>query len=170
MQVLAIGPGNEQSAWVRLQASAIVNRGITENPDVLARASRWACSIAIDRPEHLAIEMIASFGMPVGAEVFETCVWIGRFVQAWTGPHTLVYRREVKLHLCGDSRAKDANTRQALIDRYGPGKGHAIGKVKAPGRLYSVTADQWSALAVAVMWIDRACGAAAAPAQRATPG
>jgi len=63
--------------------------------------------------------MIASYGMPVGREVFETCLWIGRFIECWCGPYTLVYRREVKSFLCADSRAKDSNVRQAVIDRYG---------------------------------------------------
>lgn len=108
----------------------------------------------------LAIEMIASYGMPVGREVFETCVWIGRFIEAWGGPYTLVYRKDVKLHLCGQPRAKDSNIRQALIDRYG-GKDRAVGKKATPGPLYGVSADVWSALAIAVTFADGACKRAA---------
>src|SRR5689334_20143266 len=75
----------------------------------------------------VAIEMIAAMGMAVGAEVFETCLWIGRFIEL-LGPArvTLIKRHEVKMHLCANSRAKDANIRQALIDRFGPGSERAI--------------------------------------------
>src|SRR5687768_16451908 len=48
----------------------------------------------------LAVEMIACYGMSVGKETFETCLWIGRFLEAWGGPYRLVYRLECKLHLC----------------------------------------------------------------------
>ncbi len=41
-------------------------------------------------------------------------------------------RRAVKLELCADSRAKDANIRQALLDRFGGST--AIGRKAAPGR------------------------------------
>jgi hypothetical protein len=99
--------------------------------------------------------MIACYGMPVGAEVFETCVWIGRFLQRWEGPYSLVYRREVKLHLCDSARAKDANVRQALIDRFGPGKQKAIGLKASPGPLFQIKADLWAALGVAVTFADR---------------
>jgi hypothetical protein len=46
-------------------------------------------------------------------------------------------------------KAKDANVRQALIDRYG-GKAEAIGTVKKQGPLYRVKSHAWQALAVAV--------------------
>jgi hypothetical protein len=103
----------------------------------------------------LAIEMVASYGMAVGATVFETCVWSGRFIERWLvsdkrRPEPVrVHRKEVKIHLCGSMRAKDANIRQALIDRYG-GKESAIGKKANPGPLYGMSGDCWSALAVAI--------------------
>jgi hypothetical protein len=63
----------------------------------------------------------------------------------------MLQRRAVKLALCGDSRAKDANIRQALIDRFG-GKDAAIGRKAAPGPLYGISRDVWSALAIAVTY------------------
>jgi hypothetical protein len=99
--------------------------------------------------------MVASYGMAVGATVFETCVWSGRFIERWLSGRAYrpqpdrIYRKEVKMHLCGSMRAKDANVRQALIDRYG-GKEAAIGKKANPGPLYGMSGDCWSALAVAI--------------------
>ena len=150
--ILAIDPGNEQSAFVRFDWQCGVPVAFNKLPNeqalVLFEEQYRQC------PDELVIEMIASYGMPVGREVFETCVWIGRFVQAWRGRASLVYRRDVKLHLCGQARAKDGNIRQALIDRYG-GKDKAIGKKASPGPLYGISADVWSALAVAVTWSDQ---------------
>jgi hypothetical protein len=151
MKLLAIDPGNEESAYVAYDcdAGSVLAFGKKANADVL----QWMISPSSFNAQHIAIEMIASYGMPVGREVFETCVWIGRFIEAWGAPYTLVYRKDVKLHLCGNARAKDGNVRQALIDRYG-GKQKAIGTKREPGPLYGVSADVWSALAVAVTWSD----------------
>ena len=101
-----------------------------------------------------AIEMVASYGMAVGATVFETVWWSGRFTEAWAGWNDglpiRVYRKDVKLHLCGSVRAKDTNIRQALIDRYGPGRNVAVGRKDSPGPLYGFKADCWQALGVAI--------------------
>ena len=85
--------------------------------------------------------------MPVGQEVFDTCVWIGMFKQAWRAPKSvkLIYRSEVKMGVCHSMRAKDGNVRQALIDMLGP-----PGTKKAPGPTYGVTSHAWQALGVAV--------------------
>lgn len=158
MIVLAIDPGNEQSAYVVLgEQGNLHSFAKLPNHSVLHNLPGMRDANLVDA---LAIEMIASYGMPVGREVFETCVWIGRFIEAWGGPYTLVYRKDVKLHLCGQPRAKDSNIRQALIDRYG-GKDRAVGKKATPGPLYGVSADVWSALAIAVTFADGACKRAA---------
>ncbi|HVK88312.1 MAG TPA: hypothetical protein VM513_29535 [Kofleriaceae bacterium] len=155
--ILAIDPGNEYSAYVALNGERVVARAKVSNETMLAavqRANEHGGQLGVLGIEMLVIEMIASYGMPVGREVFETCVWIGRFIEAWGGDHALIYRRDIKLHLCGSARAKDGNIRQALIDRWG-GKEKAIGKKASPGPLYGVSADVWAALAVAVTYADQ---------------
>jgi hypothetical protein len=146
---LALDPGTDQTAWVCMANGIPRSFALEPNAAVLARLE------ALGGPVPLAIEMIASYGMPVGAEVFETCVWIGRFTQASRGPVTRILRREVKDHLCHSPRANDATVRQALIDRYGPGKEAAIGTKHRTGPLYGIKADIWAALAVGVVMHDR---------------
>jgi hypothetical protein len=143
--VLAIDPGSSQSAWLRFDGDRPQGFGITAN-DVLVRALRTG-----GLPEVVAIEKVESYGMAVGAEVFDTVLWAGRFAEAaHRVPVVLLPRRAVKLALCGDSRAKDANIRQALIDRFGGVA--AIGRKAAPGPLYGISRDVWSALAIAVTY------------------
>lgn len=153
--VIALDPGDTQSAFVVYDGDrerSVLAFGKEPNEDVLFRLRHGDFGPTVGTVEcaHLAIEMIASYGMPVGREVFETCVWIGRFVEAWGNERSFVYRRDVKLHLCGSARAKDGNVRQALIDKFG-GKA-AIGTKKQPGVLYGIKADIWQALAVAVTY------------------
>jgi hypothetical protein len=52
-----------------------------------------------------------------------------------------------------EHQAKDANIRQAILDRFG-GKEKAIGKKANPGPLYGVKSHLWSALAVALYISD----------------
>lgn len=92
----------------------------------------------------VSIEWIESYGMTVGKSVFETCLEIGRLVDA-PKQLRLIPRRLVKLHLCGTMRAKDPNIRQALIDKLG-----TVGTKKNPGPLHGVSGHLWSALAIAV--------------------
>jgi len=148
MKILGVDPGNEQSAWCELVDGAPRLSGKFTNADVLASLRNGEPSADL-----LAIEMIASYGMPVGREVFETCLWIGRFLEAWEfrgGQSQLVYRREVKLFHCGSARATDSNIRASLLDRYGPGREIAVGTKRAPGPLYGLKGDTWSAFAVAL--------------------
>lgn len=156
VRILAIDPGTEFSAYVEWETGdpiggppGIYLAGRASNHEML---SLLADSVHCDV---LAVEMIASYGMAVGAEVFETCLWTGRFIQCaveW-GDFAKVYRREVKIHLCNSAKAKDGNIRQAIIDRFG-GKEKAIGKKAKPGPLYGIAGDVWAALAVAVTYAE----------------
>lgn len=145
--ILAIDPGNLQSGWCLFDGQRVHDSGVLDNEEMLAK-------VVSHRDKPLAIEMIASYGMPVGREVFDTCVWIGRFVQAhrpncWR----LVYRKDVKMYLCGSMKAKDGNIRQAIIDLFpavGGGKVPQIGTKAKPGPLYGVSSHAWAALGVAI--------------------
>ena len=147
--ILAIDPGNEYSGYAVLDKKLKpVEFGKAPNNELYEKVELWVN----DWPAitQLAIEMIASYGMPVGKEVFETCVVIGRIVQiAIKLPTQYIYRREEKINLCGSMKAKDANIRQALIDRFGP-----VGTKKNPGWFYGVAKDVWSAIAVGVTFHD----------------
>lgn len=177
MILLAIDPGTTQSGYVYydIETRHIHRFGKVENHKLIELVQRL-------RPDHLAIEMIACYGMSVGKEVFETCLWAGRFIQQLSYiKHTLVYRREVKMFLCNSVRAKDSNVRQALIDLFG-GNTKAIGGKKCPkchgkgwvgrdhaecpvcggkgwesepGPLKGFSGDMWAALGVAVTWADK---------------
>lgn len=144
--ILAIDPGTTESGYAVLWDGKVNSSGVMANEDLLSEL-RHGNRIMLSDNCVLAIEMIASYGMAVGREVFETCVWIGRFKQAWFAPDSvrLVYRRDVKLHLCGSPRAKDPNIRQALLDLIGP-----QGTKKDPGPTYGVKSHAWAALGVAV--------------------
>lgn len=157
MRLLAIDPGNIESALLIYDTEEItpVQFAKLPNEEALAAIDSWPA-------DRLAVEMIASYGMAVGASVFETCVWIGRFLERWAcsdgryreAEGERVFRHEVKMYLCASMRAKDTNIRQALIDLYG-GKEHAIGRKATPGPLYGISGDCWAALAVAVTVAER---------------
>jgi hypothetical protein len=149
MRIVAIDPGNMQSAYVVLDGLAVVAHGILPNERMLdwLRTPVFCEGAEASGLSALVVEMVQSFGMAVGKEVFETVFWIGRFCQASQFPFHRVYRSQVKMHLCGNVRAKDANIRQALIDKLGP-----QGTKRSPGPTYGISKDVWSALAVGVTW------------------
>ncbi len=146
MIICAIDPGTTESAYVVWDGQKMTRHGKVDNEELLRSLIKDAAHF-----DCVVLEMIASYGMAVGETTFETCVWIGRFLQA-VQPHKTarITRNEIKNHLCHSSRAKDANIRQAIIDRLGP-----VGTKKAPGACYGISGDVWSALAVALTWHDK---------------
>lgn len=150
--LFAIDPGNIESAWVRIDIDTYKPLEFAKEPNniVLERVRDvWTGPIYI--------EMIASYGMAVGKEVFDTCVWVGRFQEAAYGNTLpeLVYRKDVKMHHCGQTKATDANIIQALIDRFAPNTGNrGKGYKSDPGFFYGFKKDVWQAYALAVHKAD----------------
>lgn len=147
-KILAIDPGNIESAYCLMDMDDYkpILFKKTENEDILTAGLFQLADIVV-------IEMIASYGMAVGKTVFDTCVWIGRFVQAATQYDCqieFIYRAEEKMNLCHTMKAKDANIRQALIDRFGE-----VGTKKNPGWFYGFKSDIWAACAVGTTYLDK---------------
>ncbi len=149
--VVAIDPGTEQSALVQFDGERVLQHLTLPNVTLLDQLRSYDWTAAV-----LVLEMIASYGMAVGKETFETVFWIGRFAEAWhPARFDRMYRRDVKQHLCHTARATDSNIRQALIDRFGPTSEKAIGRKANPGPLYGLKGHEFAALAVAITWWDQ---------------
>lgn len=180
-RVLAIDPGPLSSAWLVYdkELRTPVQWAFEPNDEVLINTQfhpQYISAVAIEHIQHYGR------GMPVGADVFETCIWIGRFIEAvglqsWV----LIKNPRIRTCLCGTATANGRQIKQALIDRFG-GKDKAIGGVKCPkckgkgwvgrgrpvcpvcngqrwahppGLLHDLTEHIWSALAVAVCWSEQ---------------
>jgi hypothetical protein len=158
MRILAIDPGNTESGYALIDSSNCRAIAIGKKENHTLR--EMICGGQFSDVDQVSIEMVKSYGMPVGATVFETCVWIGRFLELLggntVGPDVnLVYRGDVKLHHCHTTKAKDSNVIQALIDRFASGvPNRGKGTKTAPGWFHGFKADIWQAYALAVMTAD----------------
>ena len=160
MKVLGIDPGNTQSAYVIIDSESLKPEYVAKVDNELLKEIIKTDGMAyVDRA---VVERVASYGMPVGREVFETCEWIGRFSELLEKegiPVSYVYRKDEKLHICGDSRAKDANIRRALIDRFAVrdlknGKGTKNNQ----DFFYGFKSDCWAAFSVAITYVETMLG------------
>lgn len=157
--ILAIDPGCTESAYVILDEQLKpVKFGKIDN-DCMEAAIKY--EFDWNKIRHFAIEMVASYGMAVGKEVFDTVFWIGRFWEAagcnadYPIAKRLIYRKDEKMNLCHSMNAKDGNIIQALIDRFAygvPNKGK--GTKKNPGWFYGFKNDIWQAYAIGVTYYD----------------
>jgi len=151
-RILGVDPGPTQSAFVLWDSGAqqILAHGKLPNKECMEQM------LALTPVDFCVIEMVQSFGLSVGKEVFETVYYVGRFAQAWdtycltkVAPATRLFRSDVKMNLCHSMKAKDGNIRQALIDRLGP-----PGTKKQQGPTYGISGDEWSALAICITFAE----------------
>lgn len=151
-KIIAIDPGNEESAFVIMDAETY--KPIEFNKiDNEKLANILPLFIEGYKIKTCIIESIASYGMPVGKSVFETCIYIGRLTQICiynNVKYEYMPRLKVKLNICNSAKAKDSNIRQALINRFG-----IVGTKKNQGFFYGFKADIWSAFAIGTTYLDK---------------
>lgn len=156
-KVIAIDPGPEKSGLCVIETETYkpILVGKYENDSIME-----VLEVHLQKENKVVIEMVAHYGtgMPAGKEVFETCVWIGRyiemFLQEGLDVETLP-RKTVKINLCNSVRAKDSTIRQALVDRFSPMvRNYGKGTKGNPGFFYGFSADAWQAYALGITYID----------------
>lgn len=182
-RILAIDPGNVQSAFVLL---SLVDR----RPLNFGKIDNWELRASLANGDIPSFgTLVSEFPRPRGQlaskELFDTAAWIGVFEEVVRSNRPTVEiermdRKDVKMTLCEHPRAKDPQIRQALIDLYG-GETVAIGGKKCskckgkgwfgagrptcdqckgkkwdqpPGPLNGISQDVWQALGVGVTWIE----------------
>lgn len=165
MIMIGVDPGTTESGYVIYNSDTMKLYGFGKimNMELLARMPAYSQKCKV-----LAIEMPASFGMPVGYTTLDTCRWVGVFQHAFGLDRTaLVYRKKRNqalgidctcLHLCKDLRAKDSNIIKAISERFpqtGGGKNPVKGTKSQPGPLYGLAGDAWQALGVAITYTDQ---------------
>lgn len=161
--LLAIDPGDVLSAFcfVDTETYRPIYFAKEKNEDCMAHMIQY-CANPQHNVTNCAIEMLASYGMSVGKTVLFTATWVGRFHERLSDHISQVdyiYRKDEKLCICGQMKAKDSNIRQALIDRFAKFDfKNGRGTKANPDWFYGFKADIWAAYAVAVTWLDNQRG------------
>ena len=163
MRILAIDPGNIQSAYVILEhkTMTVEAKGLLPNPEILLGFLGDGDTFFKNMYDVICIEYPAPRGQPMYTQLVDTIYWIGRFDQA-AGMMGMIRvdRKDVKMALCGTTRAKDSNIRAACMGRFEHkvvgkgGKCPVIGAGGCEGPLHGFKKDIWAALAVALTHMD----------------
>lgn len=154
MRIFAIDAGTTQSGFCIMDSETYkpLLFGKEDNEEVLKYVLEGCYDV-------LVYEEFASYGMPIGRSTIASITWNGRFIQAAVSlfkPYYPIYRSEEKIAICGTMKAKDANIRQALIDRFAEfdlkqGKGTKNNQ----DFFYGFHSDIYSAFAVGLTWIEK---------------
>lgn len=157
--ILAIDPGPEISTYLVWDGKQILEKATVPNLKLMDLLDfdnnyhRFKSELDIN---FQAIEMVESWGMPMGNDTIETAYWVGIFGRTMG---LTLFRRfsssEIRLFLCGTKKAKPSNLKTAIINRVDPmrrfGK-YGKGTIKNPGPLFGVSDHDWAALALAVTY------------------
>lgn len=176
--ILAVDPGTTKSAYCMMtDAYEIISAADVDNETVLKLVKRGTYdTLVIECMQARTLNIKTVPGKPappqrIGAETYDTCIWIGRFLQTALTRHKNVHRiyrseersaiipsKKNKLPPLPETagRSNDSKIRSALIARFAKhdmrnGKGTAKNK----DVFYGFQGDMWAAFAVGVTYLDK---------------
>ena len=155
-RVLAIDPGDRVSAYVVMdrETQRPLEHDKVDNDELERRLKEKEIQF-----DEAVEEIVSSYGLVVGRNVYFTCIEIGRLSSLIESLGVKVYgcyRRDVKLHLTGRAASKDVNVRAALIEMYAKHDfKNGKGTKDKPDWWYKFRADEWAAAGLAVTFIQR---------------
>lgn len=146
LNVIAIDPGSEKSAFVWWTGKEILDKGIHPNHEILEILdAMWR------EPSILVIEKMSHITKG-GKSIVDTLLWAGQFYHAWHGQKVFVERYKVTLALTGKMPSKESDklVKESLIRRFG-----GPGTKKNPGPVtYGLKSHLWQAFGLAVAHWD----------------
>ena len=174
--LLAIDPGTSQSAYVGMKNDySVVSHAKVANNKLLELITLGGYDVmVIECMEPRLAKSKSNSNAPnqvIGRETYETCYWIGRFMEAairrGMDIHR-VYRSEEKSRIIPTKKNKlppipppvprshDSKIRKGLIMRFAQfDKKNGKGKANCRDVFYGFKADEWAAFAVGVVYLDK---------------
>ena len=151
MRILGIDPGTTQSGYVIYDTSShsLHEKGKVDNEHL-------EIMLPFLKFDEAAIEILVSYGQPVGKETFETAYFIGKVFKTMEN-FGRTYHRYSRNEVCDSfgvvtgNGGKDTQLRAIIESKFGKSRKYVIGTKKFPGPLYGmVGSDMFSALALAM--------------------
>lgn len=165
--ILALDTGSYESAFVlyNKETKQLADRHWLPNTELIERLKKYYSNNDI---ELVLIEMSASYGMPIGMEVLMNCFVIGMFAQLakqYNIPVKLIFRKTVKLELCGALRkVNDSAVNITIRDMYWGEPGSKSKKNLNPFYFNEETEEneargemennQWAALSILTAYLN----------------
>lgn len=149
MIICGIDPGPETSGicvWDTDRQTICAHNAICEN-NLIVDTAEYGDGVAERKIDKFVIEDIACFGVSVGKSVFDTLKVIGRLQERLD--YQMVFKNDIQLHFCNTKKAKDANIKRVLLDRFGE-----KGTKKNPGITYNLKNHSWDAFALCIYYQD----------------
>lgn len=178
-RILAIDPGTTESAYVvGTKDYGIISHAKVPNAQIIDLIERGGCDVLVvecmeARTLNVTISKDGKKPPPqkVGDETYETCYWIGRFMEAAYRKNMMVHRvrRGQEQHYIVPStrnklprlpepvpKSKDAKIRAGLVMRFAKfDKKTGKGKAACKDTFYGFKTDEWMAFAVLVVYLDK---------------